>query len=82
MNMGRNNIEWRSGKWYNVFEKWSSICRKCDNVVFVTIFCAVFDYEKATFTNQQSISIYCRKQGVRHSAKTHQRAFVSQTVPM
>ena len=80
MNMGRNNIEWRRGKWYNVFEKRSSICRKCDNVVFVTIFCAVFDYEKATFTNQQSI--YCRKQGVRHSAKTRQRAFISQTVPM
>ena len=38
MNMGRNNIEWRSGKWYNVFEKRSSKCRKCDNVVFVTIF--------------------------------------------
>lgn len=80
MNMGRNNIEWRSGKWYNVFEKWSSICRKSDNVVFVTIFCAVFDYENATFTNQQSI--YCRKQGVRHAAKTRQRAFISQTVPM
>lgn len=80
MNMEQNNIEWRSGKWYNVFEKRCSICRKCDNVVFVTIFCAVFDYENATFTNQQSI--YCRKQGVRHSAKTRQRAFISQTVPM
>lgn len=34
MNMGRNNIEWRSGKWYNVFGKWCSMCRKCDNVVF------------------------------------------------
>lgn len=37
--MGQNNIEWLSGKWYNVFGKWCIVCRKCIVVFFVTIIC-------------------------------------------
>lgn len=60
INMRQNSIELLSGKWYNDFDEWGKVCRKRANVVFVAIFCTVFNYDEiSAFTEQ--FSIHCRR---------------------